>query len=217
MGGPVATRERPAPTGLGGYENLEPFRGRSDFFTATRVYPAESATVRSFLLRVAAEQDAEAVARLLRQAKLLAQLQSPCIPRLTDMGHHDGRWYLAFLIDSPLRMLPVPGGDGSAIVRHLAEALGHMHDHGLAHRGLCPSAVALNPTGTPLLFDLWWLGRFKADRMVRSVLGRRPRTPYDAPEAGAAEFDGVRADIYSLGVLSRELLPAHDMPASWRA
>lgn len=51
------------------------------------------------------------------------------------------------------------------------------------------------------------MGRFQADRLVRPVLGRRPRTSYDAPEAGAQAFDGVRADIYSFGVLARELLP----------
>lgn len=196
------------PARLGKYEDLAPFAGRRDFFTGTHIYPAEPATACSFLIRVSGDQDPEAVARLTWHARLMHQLQSPYIPHLADLGLDGALWYVSFRINPPLRVLPLPEGDGLAIVRQVAEGLAYLHEQGLAHRGLSPSAIAVNGIGVAVLFDLWWMGRLGEDRKVRSVIGRRPRTPYDAPEASEQEFDGVRADIYGLGMLARELLPA---------
>jgi serine/threonine protein kinase len=193
---------------LHSYENLTPFGEGRDFYTATRVYPAEP-TVHSALLRVVASSDTEAVQRLTRLAPVVHELESSHFPPLRDMGMTDEYWYMAFHVQAPLRRSPFPGLDPLAFVRHLAKALAYLHDHELAHRALTPGRIALDSSGTPLLFDLWWLGHLGADRRVRTVLDRRPRTPYDAPESSEAEFDGVSADIYSLGVLAGVLqLPA---------
>jgi hypothetical protein len=191
------------PSVLGEYENVVRWADRRGFYTATRRFPAESSPS-SFLLRVESNRDAEASMRLTLQARRHAQLESPYIPRLCDLGLADEWWYVAMHIDPPIQPLSRAQVDGLTLVRQLAECLSYLHEQGFAHRAVCPDSIAVDRAGTPLLFDLRWMASFQADRTVRSVLARRPRSKYDPPEAGE-EFDGVRGDVYSLGVLAAEI------------
>jgi Tfp pilus assembly protein PilF len=89
------------------------------------------------------------------------------------------------------------------VARCLADGLAHAHERGVLHRDLKPANVLMADDGTPMLVD------FNLADEGSAPAGGTPA--YMAPEqraalAGeAADVDG-RADVYSLGLVIRELL-----------
>ncbi len=92
-------------------------------------------------------------------------------------------------------------------VATIADALSHVHAHGVIHRDVKPKNILLARDGRVLLFD-FGLARVEAEAAM-TVTGEFLGTPYyvspeqlDPPETGVDE----RADIYSLGVTLYEML-----------
>lgn len=94
-----------------------------------------------------------AVARFLREAKILKQLQHPRIVSFHDMGEAGGLLYFA--------MEYVPGSDGARLVKQhgrlpvsmavtmvcqLLEALEHAHEQGFVHRDIKPANLLVTET-----------------------------------------------------------------------
>ena len=93
------------------------------------------------------------------------------------------------------------------IVREVADALAHVHRHGIVHRDVKPSNVLVDATGRARLFDLG-LAHLD-DELELTRTGDLAGSPYYAsPEQVQARprtLDG-RTDVYSLGVTLFELL-----------
>jgi serine/threonine-protein kinase len=96
------------------------------------------------------------------------------------------------------------------IATEVLDALGHAHEHGLAHRDIKPDNIVLSePDGAAMLVD-FGIARAIAssgeDRVTRSgfVVGTEE---YMSPEqaSGSTEIDG-RTDLYSLGVVLFEAI-----------
>jgi len=200
----IRRRLRPAAVPhIGGYDRIEPWADRPGFYTATHKFSAEPQPV-PLLLRVVPGHDKQASLRLMQLAKRYAKLQSPYFPRACDLGRTAEVWYLVLHIDPPVRPLSAVDVDGLTLVRQIAEGLSYLHHQGLACRGLSSDSIALAGSGHPVLFDLWWAAGLGADRIVPSVLRHRQRRPCDPPEANK-EYDGVRGDVYALGVLATDI------------
>lgn len=205
-------QSRRIPASIGRFQNVTPFSGSQDYYLATHPFPAEP-TIHTVLLRVVAIGHQEDQVRLQRMARLLSGLDSPYVPTCIDLGMEEGWEYLALRVDPPIRLLSSVYVDRLTTARQIAEGLSYLHDRKLAHRGLTPETIAVNEFGTPLLYDLWWMRPFKSDRMVPSILAWKGRTRYDPPEACESQYDGVKGDIYSLGVIADELgLPSRYTP-----
>jgi hypothetical protein len=143
---------------------------------------------------------------LLSMAMVAGTLDSRYIPRACDVALEGGWWLVALrVVHPPLAPLSSTRRDALTAVRQVAEALLHLHGQGHVHLSLTASTVAVDASGTVQVYDLWGARLYRAENMVPSILSQRARTAYDAPEAGAEMFDGVKADIYSLGVLASEL------------
>jgi len=91
------------------------------------------------------------------------------------------------------------------IVRRVAEALQHAHEHGVLHRDVKPSNVMVTPDGRVLLCDFGLALLQDDDRLTRTgtELGS---LPYMAPEQLEGRPVDARADVYGLGVTLYELL-----------
>lgn len=156
--------------------------------------------------------DAKAVARFEREAKVLAALQHPHILPLIDYGESGEYKYLVvpFLSHGDLedrlnRLLgPMDPSEARRLLVQLGEALDHAHSQGVIHRDLKPGNVLLDAQGNAILADFGIAHQLGSDRLTG--VGFTVGTPeYMAPEQvnGQAE---ARSDLYALGVLGFRLL-----------
>lgn len=152
----------------------------------------------------------DAKARFLREAATAAQLKHPNIVSIYDVGEVDGQSYITmeFIEGTTLqRALPeLPREKKVRVVRDVALALQHAHDHGVIHRDVKPGNILLGKDGRPYVVD-FGLARDidPASRMTESgvVVG----TPsYMSPEQAVGVPGNVdtRTDVYSLGVVLYE-------------
>jgi hypothetical protein len=163
----------------------------------------------------------QARARFEREVELAATLEHPFIARVYDSGVHRDAYYYAMelVAGAPLtahvraRRPGVPGVPGVvALLRKVAEGVGHAHARGVIHRDLKPSNVMVTDDGTPKLLD-FGLAKQVLDRepddAALTLTGQIVGTPaYMPPEQAAGEGNAAdtRGDVYSLGVMLFEAL-----------
>ena len=155
--------------------------------------------------------------RFLREIRWAAKLNHAHIAPLLDSGETDYLlWFvMPFVAGETLRDMvrrdrTLPIDRAVRIATEVLDALGHAHDHGLAHRDIKPDNIVLSAeTGGAILVD-FGIARAIAssgeDRVTRSgfVVGTEE---YMSPEqaGGSPAIDG-RTDLYSLGVVLFEAL-----------
>ncbi|MFG0320179.1 MAG: protein kinase, partial [Planctomycetota bacterium JB042] len=201
------------PRRIAGYE-LEGILGRGG---TSRVFVARHAKlerrVALKLFEVREGTPANAVPRLLREAKLLARLDHENVVRCFDFGEQDGRVFLVLeLVDG--RSLkqrldeegPLAEEEAIRIALGVARALEHAHAHGIVHRDVKPGNVLLDPEGRVKLTDF---GLAKTGEGLDLTLpGTMIGTPqYLSPEqARSPKQADERSDLYSLGATLYHML-----------
>ena len=160
--------------------------------------------------------------RFLQEIRIAARLGHPHILPLHDSGEAGGLLYyvMPFVRGESLRErlaregeLPVP--DAVRIMRDVADALAHAHEHGVVHRDIKPENILLSGRHA-LVADFGIAKAVSAARTgapeVRdgtlTSIGQSLGTPaYMAPEQAAADpHVDHRADIYALGVVGYEMV-----------
>lgn len=154
--------------------------------------------------------------RLVREARLLAELQHPSIVRYLAFGATDKGWpYLAMeWLDGEdlamhLRGDGLDASDAVALAMRVAEALGVAHDRGIIHRDIKPSNLFL-VGGDPARVKVLDFGvarmQLADDGVTRT--GAAVGTPrYMSPEQARGSRDvDVRADVFALGCVLFECL-----------
>ncbi|HET6680687.1 MAG TPA: protein kinase [Gemmatimonadaceae bacterium] len=167
------------------------------------------------VLRAQPHEDAEAVARLEREARTVAQLQHPNIVTLYGIRRlRDDRLALIMQL-VPGRSLrewlaehgALSWSDAERILVDVAAALSSAHDAGIVHRDVKPENIYLDAaTGRAMLSDF---GVARAIDSASSVTlpGSAIGTPaYMSPEQIDGAAPDARSDLYSLGLVGWELL-----------
>jgi serine/threonine-protein kinase len=169
-------------------------------------------------------------ARLLREAKVIAQLEHPGIVPVHDVGTlPDGRVFYTMKLVQGQRLDKYAAEMGALperlrLLQKICDAVGFAHAHSVLHRDLKPQNVMVGPFGEVLVMD-WGLSKIvreqestvrgdsspgptKADEEGTShgaILG----TPgYMAPEQERGDVGAIdeRADIFALGAILRFLI-----------
>src|SRR5581483_3443902 len=119
------------------------------------------------------DEDApDVLGRFRREAEAVARLRHPNIVTVHELGEADGRAFIAMeLIDGTTLARRLKATDGRplgrkravAIVRDVARAIEHAHDHGVIHRDLKPQNVLLDKEDHPFVAD-FGLARLGAAR-----------------------------------------------------
>ena len=154
--------------------------------------------------------DAEQLARFEFETRTAAELLHPNIVPLLDSGASaDGRrWYaMPYLRGGDLaRRLPVPADEVRRIALALCDALWYAHGRNVVHRDIKPSNVLFDEDGRPMLADFGIattiIGRLGLTLPGRIVGDAR----YTSPEQARGEKVDPRADLYSLAVVTWEML-----------
>ena len=144
---------------LGHYEIREPLGsgGMGD------VYRARDTTLeRDVAIKMLPEDfatDADCLARLEREAKLLAALNHPHIATIHSLEEEEGARFLVLELikgESLAQRLAtgaLPVGEALDICRQIAEALEAAHHEGIVHRDLKPANVLFTPDGRAKVLD----------------------------------------------------------------
>ena len=179
---------------------------------------------------VAAEMaDPETIARLRREARIIAHLEHPGIVPVHDVGTlPDGRVFYAMKLVSGKRLDALvredpPLGERLRLFLRICEAVAFAHAHGVIHRDLKPENVMVGPFGEVLVVD-WGVAKHREELPATdgsAAAAAPPRSEHDtahgtvlgtpaymAPEQARGEIDRVdaRADVYALGALLYFLL-----------
>jgi beta-lactam-binding protein with PASTA domain/tRNA A-37 threonylcarbamoyl transferase component Bud32 len=152
------------------------------------------------------------VERFRREARAAATLNHPNIVAVYDWGAVDGIYFMVMeyvhgrsvreLLNATGRLAPAQAAE---IVRQALLALEHAHARGIVHRDLKPENILVTPEGLVKLTDLGLARAFADGRTTRAgvVSGT---VQYLAPEQIRGEPADPRSDLYSLGILTFELL-----------
>ena len=155
--------------------------------------------------------------RMAREREIGALLEHPNIARLYDAGVDErGRPFLALeyidgvQIDAWCKDKALPVRERLKLIVQVARAASYAHGRLVVHRDLKPSNVLVTPDGQTHLLDFGiakLLHEAKPGEVGLTQEQGRVLTPhYASPEQMRGEAITVQSDVYSLGVLTYELL-----------
>jgi serine/threonine protein kinase len=199
---------------------------------------ADQRLQRPVALKVLTGASAGRLARFQTEARAAARLQHPNIVQVFDVGTQPGMAYLVLeLVEGGslagrLGGKPQPPREAALLLRRVALAVQHAHEHGIVHRDLTPANVLLAPPGAaptdrpgapppgsdaPAAPLSGWEPKI-ADFGLACLLETEQRytrdgeivgTPgYMAPEQAAGRVGQIRPapDVYALGAMLYEML-----------
>jgi eukaryotic-like serine/threonine-protein kinase len=159
--------------------------------------------------------------QFLREATVLARLDHPNLPKVSDFFSIGGRDYLVmdFVPGKDLRSLMnearqrnifLPERDVLAWASQLADALTYLHSQKppILHRDIKPSNLKLTPSGLLKLVDFGLVKILASDEMTITILQGRGTALYTPLEqyGGDAGHTDARSDIYAFGTTLYHLL-----------
>jgi eukaryotic-like serine/threonine-protein kinase len=157
--------------------------------------------------------------RLRSERQILANLEHPFIARLLDGGTTpDGLPYLVMElvegqpIDQFLRGLTRDAR--LKVYVDICNAVAYAHQHLVVHRDLKPGNILVSPDGTPKLLD-FGIAQLLDSGTSTCDFGSTPS--YASPEQKEGLRASIASDVFSLGVLLRELIPPQWLDADLAA
>jgi len=207
----LGTYEILSPLGAGGMGEV--YRARDtklDRDVAVKVLPADLAN------------DPEALSRLEREARAVAQLSHPNILAIYDFGRHGETAYAVteLLEGETLRQRlaqgALPARKAVDLAVQMAEGLAAAHEKGIVHRDLKPENVFVTGEGRVKLLDFGLAKRTdptagSGSGLLTAEKHTEPGTVmgtvrYMSPEQVRGEAADHRSDIFSFGVVLYEML-----------
>lgn len=161
----------------------------------------------------------EAQRQFQREARVLASLTHPNLPRVIDHFTiaEQGQYLVMDFVEGEdlgsmlLRGERVDFNQAMEWVKQVAEALTYLHTRTppVVHRDVKPPNIRITPEGKAMLVDF---GLFKYDEPSKSTtLGARAITPgYAPPEQYGRGRTDARTDLYALAATLYAMLSAHE-------
>ena len=168
--------------------------------------------------------DANRIARLQREAEVLASLNHPNIAQIYGIERGEGTTALVMeLVDGPTLAVriaqgPLPKDEALDIALQIVSALEAAHEQGIVHRDLKPSNVKLKPDGTVKVLD-FGIAKALEPRATSGSEAVALTTPamtqaglvlgtaaYMSPEQARGKAIDERADVWAFGCVLYEML-----------
>jgi serine/threonine-protein kinase len=215
VGARLGPYEVTAPLGAGGMGEV--YRARD---------PRLNRDVALKVLPAAVAADPERLARLTREAQLLASLNHQniaAIHGLEDAG--DTRALVLELVEGPtladrIAQGPIPLDEALAIARQILDALEAAHEHGIVHRDLKPANIKVRADGMVKVLDFGLAKVLEPAEASSSSATMSPTlsmhatqaglilgtAAYMSPEQAAGKTADKRSDLWAFGVVLLEML-----------
>jgi Tol biopolymer transport system component len=208
---------------LGGYDiqSLLGAGGMGEVYRARDLRLRRDVAIK--VLPAAFVTDRERLARLEREARLLAALNHPHIGAIYGLEDIDGvRALVLELVEGEtladhVRRGPMSVADTLPVARQIAEALEAAHEKGIVHRDLKPANIKIAPGGTVKVLDF---GLAKPGEHAPPDLSHslpltisgadqgvlRGTVAYMSPEQARGQAVDKRSDIWAFGCVLYEML-----------
>jgi serine/threonine-protein kinase len=152
--------------------------------------------------------------RFQRELEVMRTLDHPAIQKGVGSGQFNATPYLVtrLITGQSMRELvqaraPMPADQAVALIRKIADALAHCHDHEIIHRDIKPENILITPEGEPVILDFGLALTKQAYRVTYANLTGAAGTPdYMAPEQIEGHRGDQRTDVYAVGTMLFELL-----------
>jgi len=154
--------------------------------------------------------------RFLREIRVGSRVSHPNLVPVLESGESDGRlWFTMPFVDGPTLRERLHAerrlarADALRVGRQMADALAHLHAHGIVHRDVKPENVLVTADGAAHLADFGVARALDLADMdgALTVPGAAIGTPrYMSPEQARGERVGTYTDVYALGGLLYEML-----------
>ncbi len=180
--------------------------GMGKVYRAVHEFMGRSVAVK--VINASVTNDKTNATRFFQEIRALAKLNHPNIVTIYDAGRINRRFYFA------MELLPGPSlkayvdskskldeKEALALIRAVAQGLGHAHARSVIHRDIKPENIILDVVGSPKITDFGLVMHHDVDHMTLTQEGFLVGSfYYTSPEQvdGNRDIDG-RADIYSLG------------------
>lgn len=169
------------------------------------------------------EPTEEAQRQFSREARILASLSHPNLPRVTDhfIIQDQGQYLVMDYIEGiDLEVLvkqsgPVQPSQATTWIAQIADALQYLHNHKppIIHRDVKPANIRLTPDGNVYLVDFGLVKH--SDPHQQTTVGARAITPgFSPPEQYGAGVTDERSDIYALAATLYSLITGTAPPES---
>jgi serine/threonine protein kinase len=179
-------------------------------------HPALKREVAVKVLLQEVSHDADWVRRFRQEAELLGSLDHPHILPIYDAGEHHGRPFLVmkYMVDtvtlrSRLEGHPWPLTRVVGVVRQVADALDAAHRAGVVHRDIKPSNILVTPELRCSVFDFGIAKPFRRGDTTTGADHVVGTPEFMSPEQCKGDRIDHRSDIYSLGVMTYQMLTGH--------
>jgi tetratricopeptide (TPR) repeat protein len=156
------------------------------------------------------QENPQALANFIREAKAAAKLNHPNIVTVYDTGEQDGRYYIAMeyvdgtTLKEILRRRGVISAAGILhVLIQVSEALAYAHEKKVVHRDIKPANTMWTRDKKAKIMDFGLAKVVEEARNHTTVVAGTPY--YMSPEQTLGKNIDHRTDIYSLGVTCFEL------------
>ncbi len=199
-------------TNIGDYEVYEEL-GRGGMAVVFRALDTHTGQIVALkVLRGAAADEPDALARLRREGRTANQLNHPNIVRVFDFGEADSQLFIAMeyvagetLARRLSREFQVTEAETQRVALAVARALDAAYQLGVVHRDVKPANVLLGKNGDVKVSDFGLAGAIGTRTVTRrgAVVGT---LAYMSPEVLDGKDENIRRDLYALGVVMYEML-----------
>ncbi len=184
--------------------------GMAAIYKATEI--ATGLTVAIKILHGHLAQDKDFITRFEREARAAASLKHENVIDILAYGEAAGMYYIAMeyidgksLKDLINSVKYIPHDIALAIIYEICQGIEHAHQKGVVHRDIKPANILISKDGIVKITDF---GLAQAQDLTSiTVTGAIVGTPaYMSPEQAAGKKIDIRSDIFSLGVVTYEMV-----------
>jgi serine/threonine protein kinase len=180
------------------------------------VYKAEDTqlkrTVALKFLPLSLTTDAEARERFIHEAQAASALDHPNICAIYDFGTtDDGQMFIVMAcykgetLKSKIESGPLQLNDALDILVQIALGLSKAHQHGIVHRDIKPANIMVTEQAEVKILD-FGLAKLSGRSMMTRTGSTLGTVAYMSPEQARGEKVDQRTDLWSLGVVSYQML-----------